>query len=251
MLTRTSPGKVTVPRIFMGCQAIAAFIVMPWHATMAHELEDLEDSIAEDTDLLEISATSIGQATLNEGDSSGSYELDIIGSYRLLKREPGQLVGDGRLSFWVFTVGKLGNDAAGMAKNAGLAWITSDVSVDESSTNIGVLAWQQQFFREKLLITAGKLFVGNFVLSSDYYAANTSGFMNRAISNDRAGRYFDILGLGAQARWQSDNWYSSISFADADAEDEIDFDSLADVCSSSPPVRSSQLDRRSREKRSG
>ena len=116
MLTRTSPGKVTVPRIFMGCQAIAAFIVMPWHATMVHELEDLEDSIAEDTDLLEISATSIGQATLNEGDSSGSYELDIIGSYRLLKREPGQLVGDGRLSFWVFTVGKLGNDAAGMAK---------------------------------------------------------------------------------------------------------------------------------------
>jgi hypothetical protein len=228
MLAKNSPDRIDRRLIVGLCLAIGALLVMPWQTTVAHELEDLEDSIAEDTDLLEISATSIGQATLNESDSSGSYELDIIGSYRLLKREPGQVVGDGRLSLWVFTVGKLGNDAAAMAKDAGLPWITSDVSVDESSTHIGVLAWQQQFFREQLLLTAGKLFVGNFVLSSDYYAANTSGFMNRAISNDRAGRYFDILGLGAQARWQADNWYSSISFADADAEDEIDFDSLAD-----------------------
>ena len=122
----------------------------------------------------------------------------------------------------------LGSDAAGMAEDAGLAWIASDVSVDESSTNIGVLAWQQQLFREQLLLTAGKLFVGNFVLPSDYYAANTSGFMNRAISNDRAGRYFDLMGLDGQARWQQEGWYASISFADADAEDEIDFDSLGD-----------------------
>jgi hypothetical protein len=63
-----------------------------------------------------------------------------------------------------------------------LPWITSDVSVDETSTNIGVLAWQQQFFQEKLLLTAGKLFVGNFVLSSDYYAANTSGYLQQQSS---------------------------------------------------------------------
>lgn len=223
-----SPGKISALCIFFGCLVIVVSIMLPWATAAAYDLENLEDSIDEHTDLLEISATTIAQTTLNEGDSSGSYEVDIIGSYRLLKREPGHMVGDGRLSLWVFKVGKVGDDAAGMAKDAGLAWITSDVSVDESSTNIGVLAWQQQFSQEKLLLTAGKLFVGNFVLSSDYYAANTSGFMNRAVSNDRAGRYFDLLGLGAQARWQQDRWYSSISFTDADAEEEIDFDSLGD-----------------------
>ncbi len=225
---KTKPVGFSALRILSGCLAIAASIMLPWNTAAGYDLENLGDSIDEHTDLLEISATTIAQTTLNEGESSGSYEVDIIGSYRLLKRDPGQLVGDGRLSLWVFRVGKVGDDAAGMAKEAGLPWITSDVSVDETSTNIGVLAWQQQFLQEQLLITAGKLFVGNFVLSSDYYAANTSGFMNRAISNDRAGRYFDILGLGAQARWQQDRWYSSISFADADAEEEIDFDSLGD-----------------------
>jgi hypothetical protein len=225
---KTNPVEFGVFRVLSGCLVIACSIVLPWSTAAGYDLENLEASIVEDTDLLEISATSIGQTTLNEGASSGSYEVDIIGSYRLLKRDQGQLVGDGRLSFWVFSVGKVGDDAAGMAKEAGLPWITSDVSVVETSTNIGVLAWQQQFFQEKLLLSAGKLFVGNFVLSSDYYAANTSGFMNRAISNDRAGRYFDILGLGAHARWIQNNWSSSISFADADAEEEIDFDSLAD-----------------------
>jgi hypothetical protein len=90
------------------------------------------------------------------------------------------------------------------------------------------LVWQQEFLQEQLMITAGKLFMGNFVLTSDYYAANTTGFMNRAISNDRAGRYFDIIGLGMQARWQQERWYASVGFADAKAEDEFDFDSLSD-----------------------
>jgi hypothetical protein len=64
-----------------------------------------------------------------------------------------------------------------IAVSSALPWITSDVSVDETSTNIGVLAWQQQFLQEELLLTAGKLFVGNFVLSSDYYAANTTRYL--------------------------------------------------------------------------
>jgi hypothetical protein len=71
------------------------------------------------------------------------------------------------------------------------------------------------------MITAGKLFMGNFVLTSDYYAANTTGFMNRDISNDRAGRYFDIIGLGMQARWQQERWYVSMGFADVKAEDSV------------------------------
>ena len=225
---KTDPRRVDTFRIYVRCLAITVSVLIPWSTATGHELQDLDGSIEEHRDLLEISATSIGQTTVNEGASSGSYEADIIGSYRLLKPEADQFLGDGRLSFWVFSVGKLGNDAAGMAKDAGLAWITSDVSVEETSTNIGVLAWQQQLYQDQLLISAGKMFMGNFVLSSDYYAANTSGFMNRAISNDRAGRYFDILGLGAQVRWQQDGWYSSLGFADADAEEEIDFDSLAD-----------------------
>jgi hypothetical protein len=71
------------------------------------------------------------------------------------------------------------------------------------------------------MITAGKLFIGNFVLTSDCYAANTTGFMNRDISNDRAGRYFDIIGLGMQARWQQERWYVSMGFADVKAEDSV------------------------------
>lgn len=73
-----------------------------------------------------------------------------------------------------------------MQKRTGLPWSTSEVTVEDTSTNVGVLVWQQDFWKEQLMITAGKLFLGNFVLSSDYYAANTTGFMNRAISNNRS-----------------------------------------------------------------
>jgi hypothetical protein len=194
----------------------------------AHELDDLRNAVENDVNLLEFGTTGIGQSTVREGNSSGSYELDLIGSYKLLEHDPGQAVGDGRVDFWVFSVGSINGSAEKMQKEAGLPWSTSDVAVEDSSTNVGVLVWQQQFFQEQLLVTAGKLFMGNFVLSSDYYAANTTGFMNRAISNDRAGRYFDVLGLGVQARWQQERWYASVGFADAKAEEEFDFDSLSD-----------------------
>ena len=193
----------------------------------AGDLEDLREAVERDEDLLEVGATAIGQATVRKGEASGSSELDIIGTYTLLEREPGQLVGDGRASFWVFTVDSIGDSAEYMQNESGLPWSTSDVTVEDSSTNVGVLVWQQELLSEQLMITAGKLFMGNFVLSSDYYAANTTGFMNRAVSNDRAGRYFDILGLGMQARWQQEGWYASVGFADAKAEDEFDFDSLS------------------------
>jgi hypothetical protein len=115
MLVRTDPSTVSVFRIYVGYCAIAVSIVMPWSTASGHKLEDVNNSIDENRDLLEISATTVGQTTLTEGESSGSYEVDIIGSDRLLKSETGQVVGDGRLSFWVFSVGKLGNDAASMA----------------------------------------------------------------------------------------------------------------------------------------
>lgn len=208
-----------LPFVFLG-------LVAP--PVLAGDLEDLREAVERDEDLLEIGATAIGQTTVREGESSGSYEIDLIGSYTLLERDPGQPVGDGRLSFWAFTVNSIGDSAEKMQNESGLPWSTSDVTVEDSSTNVGVLVWQQQLLSEQLMITAGKLFMGNFVLSSDYYAANTTGFMNRAMSNDRAGRYFDILGLGMQARWQQERWYASVGFADAKAEDEFDFDSLSD-----------------------
>jgi hypothetical protein len=194
----------------------------------AQQLDDLREAVENDVNLLEFGATAIGQTTVREGNSSGSYELDLIGSYKVLERDPGQTVGDGRVDFWVFSVGGVSGSAERMQMEAGLPWSTSDVTVEDSSTNVGVLVWQQQFLQEQLMVTAGKLFMGNFVLSSDYYAANTTGFMNRAISNDRAGRYFDVLGLGMQARWQQERWYASVGFADAKAEEEFDFDSLSD-----------------------
>jgi hypothetical protein len=197
-------------------------------AATAQELDDLREAIEKEVNLLEIGGTAIGQKTVRESDSSGSYELDLIGSYTVLDRGAGQAVGDGRVNFWAFSVGRLGDSAEKMQRESGLPWSTSDVTVEDTSTNVGVLVWQQQLLQEQLMITAGKLFMGNFLLSSDYYAANTTGFMNRAISNDRAGRYFDILGLGMQTRWQQDDWYVSVGFADAKAEDEFDFDSLYD-----------------------
>jgi hypothetical protein len=115
MLVRTDPSTVSVFRIYVGYCAFAVSIVMPWSTASGHKLEDVKDSTDENSYPLEISATTVGQTTLTEGESSGSYEVDIIGSYRLLKSETGQVVGDGRLSFWVFSVGKLGNDAASMA----------------------------------------------------------------------------------------------------------------------------------------
>jgi hypothetical protein len=89
---KTKPVRFSALRILSGCLAIAASIILPWNTAAGYDLESLGDSIDEHTDLLEISATTIAQTTLNEGDSSGSYEVDIIGSYRLLKRDPGQLI---------------------------------------------------------------------------------------------------------------------------------------------------------------
>jgi hypothetical protein len=213
------------PRHLLSALALYSLLVS---VVTAQEMDDLREAIEKDANLLEIGTTFIGQNALRDNDSSGSYELDLIGSYTLLDRDPGQTVGDGRVNFWGFSVGRIGDSARTMQKESGLPWSTSDVTVEDRSTNVGVLVWQQQLLQEQLMITAGKLFMGNFVLSSDYYAANTTGFMNRAISNDRAGRYFDNLCLGIQARWQQERWYASLGFADAKAEDEFDFDSLSD-----------------------
>jgi hypothetical protein len=71
----------------------------------AQQLDDLREAVENDVNLLEFGATAIGQTTVREGNSSGSYELDLIGSYKVLEHDPGQTVGDGRVDFWVFSVG--------------------------------------------------------------------------------------------------------------------------------------------------
>lgn len=178
---------------------------------------------------LEGALSGLYQNALDAGEDTGSYEIDLIGSIVLSKRDQGK-VGDTDFVFWLFSVGNLGDlqSTGAMRMKAGLLWDTNDINVDENVTQFGVLGFRQFFLDDRLELGFGKMFPGMIHTESAYTANNSETFTSKIVSSSAVGGYFEAIGLGANIRYQGDEWFAQAGFSDAKSESEIDFDSLFD-----------------------
>jgi len=178
---------------------------------------------------LEGALSGLYQNALEAGEDTGNYEIDLIGSFTLSKRDEGPF-GDTDFVFWLFSVNNFGDlqSTGSMRMKAGLLWDTNDINVDASVTQFGVLGFRQFFLDDQLELGFGKMFPGMIHTESAYTANNSETFTSKIISSSAVGGYFEAIGLGANIRYQGKDWFVQAGFSDAKAESEIDFDSLFD-----------------------
>jgi len=196
------------------------------HAGQLHEaLEAGEQGV----DFLEGAFTGLYQNALEAGEDTGNFEIDLIGSVVLKKRDTG-VVGDTDFVFWAFHVDNLGSlqSTGEMRHKAGLLWDTNDINVDSSVTQFGVFGIRQFWYDDRLELGIGKVFPGMIHTESSYTANNSETFQNKIVSASAVGGYFEAIGLGANLRWWGDQWFVQGGFSDAKAESEFDFSSLTD-----------------------
>lgn len=195
----------------------------------ASQLEDAMEAGEEGVNFLEFALTGIYQQALDVDEDTGNYEIDLIGSAVLKKRDEGKL-GDTDLVFWAFSVNNLGDlqSTGQMQQKAGLLWATNDINVDSSVTQFGVLGFRQFFYNDRLELGFGKMFPGMIHTESSYTANNSETFMSKIVAASAVGSYFEAIGLGANLQYWGEDWFIQGGFSDAKAESEIDFDSLFD-----------------------
>ena len=178
---------------------------------------------------MEAALSGLYQNALNTDEDTGSYEIDLIGSFLLSKRDEGQ-IGDTDFVFWLFSVDNLGDlqSTGAMRMKAGLLWDTNDINVDSNVTQFGVLGIRQFFLDDRMELGFGKMFPGMIHTESAYTANNSETFTSKIVSSSAVGGYFEAIGLGANIRYQGKDWFVQAGFSDAKSESEIDFDSLID-----------------------
>ncbi len=182
-------------------------------------------------DYFEVAVTGIYQNAIEASADTGNYELDLIGSIVLRPHNEGAKVGGTNFVFWLFSVDNLGSlqPTGSLSQQAGLLWDTNDINVESSVTQFGVFGITQYFFQSRLELGVGKIFPGMIHTESPYTANNSETFMTKVISANAVGRYFEAIGLGANATYHSPKgWFVQAGFSDAKAESEFDFSSLAD-----------------------
>jgi carbohydrate-selective porin OprB len=195
----------------------------------SQRLEAVDEVEASGGDILQLSLTPLYQYALDLAEDTGSYELDLSGSLKVIGGQGGS-VGDGRIVFWARARDNLGNlqPASEVAEKAGLLWPTNDVVVPDSTTSLPLLAWAQGFADDRLDVWAGKLWPQLFFVEQKLAGDNPVGFMSRLISNDMAARYYDLHGLGIFAEYSGKGWFVKGAFIDAQAEAEFDVSSFAE-----------------------
>ena len=208
---------------------LALMLAMMPCVIMASQLEEAMDAGEEGTNFLEGALTGIYQQALDANENTGNYEIDLIGSFVLKKRDQGK-VGDTDLVFWAFSVDNLGGlqSTGQMQQKAGLLWATNDINVDSSVTQFGVLGIRQFFYDDRLELGFGKMFPGMIHTESSYTANNSETFMSKIVAASAVGGYFEAIGLGANLKYWGDNWFIQGGVSDAKAESELDFSSQAD-----------------------
>jgi hypothetical protein len=195
----------------------------------AQRLEPIDEVEVAGRDIVQITFTPLYQYATDAAEDTGSYELDLFGSLKVVDRRAGS-TGDGRIVFWALAQDNLGNlqPASEMAAKAGLLWPTNDVVVSGSTANVPLLAWAQRFADDRLRVWAGKMWPQLFFVRQKLAGDNPAGFMSRLISNDMAARYYDLTGLGVFAEYSGRRWFVRGSFVDAQAESELDVSSFVE-----------------------
>jgi len=195
----------------------------------SQRLEAVDEAEASGRHILQLSLTPLYQYAVDAGEDTGSYELDLSGSFRVLGGQ-GSADGDGRIVFWARVRDNLGNlqPASEMATEAGLLWPTNDIVVTGSTASAPLLAWAQRLADDRFRFWAGKIWPQLFFVQQKLAGDNPSGFMSRLISNDIAARYYDLDGLGALAEYTGQKWFVKASFVDAQAHTEFDVSSFVE-----------------------
>ena len=158
---------------------------------------------------------------------NGNYELNFIGVKTL--RQGNERIGDSRIVWWwMYARTYSGTSTKALSKEAGLLWGINDGDGEEPFAGLGLLALQQAFARDRLILYAGKLYPGVQFLESEYWGDDRATFLSEIISAEAAGRWFNNVGLGLKLRWAGERGYVQGGVIDAQAQDDyLDFQSLS------------------------
>ncbi len=181
---------------------------------------------------LVLDVTPLVQWTPRQGDTSANAEFDVIGSFRLGESETGAFGGTW-LDFWVLGNATLGGtvSANDFSQRAGLLWDTSDGDAPETSWILAVGALRQELHTGfgEVTLKFGKLYPGSELAASDYYGDDRGTFFSQMLASDVAGRWYDLIGIGASVTVEAGPWYGGALVVDATAQaDLLDFKSLRD-----------------------
>lgn len=217
------------PRISPRVAVLTVALVAVAGVAHSQRLEEVNEAEAAGSDILQVAFTPLYQYTIDVGEDTGSYELDIVGSLVAFDGNGGS-IGDGRIIFWALALDNLGDlqPAYEMAEKAGLLWPTNDVVVPRAMASVPLLAWAQRCADDRLEVWVGKLWPQLFFVKQELAGDNPVGFMSRLISNDMAARYYDLTGIGALAEYSGKGWFVKGAFVDAQAEAELDVSSFAE-----------------------
>lgn len=190
--------------------------------------EELESEAASSEDFINIAITPQMQSSLNAGSNTANYEVDFVGLKTI--RQSAGTVGKTRLAWWGIRNETLGNTPSGkFADDMGSLWSTNDGDAPEASNFLGVLLLEQYFINDSLKISAGKIYPGSDLATSDYAGDDRATFMSEVIGSDIAGNYFNAIGLGSLVTYRQNNWFVTGLVSDSTAEDEfIDIESFND-----------------------
>jgi hypothetical protein len=216
-------------RAFLLFAVFSVVLVAVGDTVHAQRFEAADEAEASGRHILQLSLTPLYQYAVDSGEDTGSYELDLSGSLRILGGQSGA-GGDGRIVFWTRLRDNLGGlqPTSEMAARSGLLWPTNDVVVTDRGASVPLLAWAQRFTDNRCRFWAGKIWPQLFFVQQKLAGDNPEGFMSRLISNDMAARYYDLAGLGAFAEYSGRKFFVKGSFVDAQADTEFDLSSFVE-----------------------
>ncbi len=176
-----------------------------------------------------------GYAYLISQDALGTKDaytvaasINLIGEFVLLGKTNKK--SSTHFDYWLYTTEPSNPEESvpELAEKAGLLWNTNDFGTTIFTSGIGVMAFRQQLFEDKLAIKLGKLFPGVHYQSTYYAPNNSETHMNSMLTSNPVSSWFGSLGLGLMAEFEEDTWYGKLGIHDATAIEELDFETLGD-----------------------
>ncbi len=171
----------------------------------------------------------ISQDALGNKDAyTVAASINLIGEFVLFGKTSKK--SSTHFDYWLYTTEPSNPEESvpELAQRAGLLWNTNDFGTTIFNSGIGVMAFRQQLFEDKLSIRAGKLFPGVYYQSNYYAPNNSETHMNSMLTSNPVTSWFGSLGLGLMAEYEADTWFGKLGIHDATAIEELDFKTLGD-----------------------
>jgi porin len=152
-----------------------------------------------------------GLETKNGNDFAGTYDLNIVLDFEKMGLIPGG-------SFFIRGKGRYGGDASDFDnEKIGGVFRTNDDPGSEEVIYVDKWHYRQKLLDDRIILTLGRLDIGDFVDDNAFAGNADTQFMNAALgtTGNLPGRY----GIGAALTvWPTDWLYASIVSVDADSQ---------------------------------